>query len=137
MAIGSFRLIVSLSAAASSVCGWAARKIHWMFFPLSRSAFRLWSTFSCADDCQVLIRFSKMVAQNVAEVAWHKTQQLTFREDGRLDFRATVSGLGEISWWVLGYGDQAEVLEPAQLRRIVAERAAHMARCYRGKGKST
>ena len=81
-------------------------------------------------DHQVLIRFSKMVAQNVAEVAWHKTQQLTFHQDGTLDFRVTVSGLGEISWWVLGYGDQAEVLQPPQLRRLVADRAARMARCY-------
>jgi predicted DNA-binding transcriptional regulator YafY len=85
------------------------------------------------SDSQVVIRFSKMVAQNVAEVAWHKTQQLTVHDDGTLDFRVTVSGLNEISWWVLGYGDQAEVLEPPQFRRLVAERAARMARSYQGK----
>ena len=79
----------------------------------------------------------QMVAQNVAEVTWHKTQQLTFRKDGTLDFRATVSGLGEISWWVLGYGDQAEVLEPAKLRRLVADRAARMARCYQARKRSS
>jgi proteasome accessory factor B len=88
-------------------------------------------------DHRVLIRFSKLVAQNVAEVAWHKTQQLTFRKDGTLDFRATVSGLGEISWWVLGYGDQAEVIEPAQLRRLVADRAVRMARCYQERKRSS
>jgi len=81
-------------------------------------------------DQRVLVRFGKMVAKNVAEVAWHKTQEVEFRDDGTLDFRATVSGLNEISWWVLGYGDQAEVLQPAELRRIVAERAKRMARQY-------
>jgi predicted DNA-binding transcriptional regulator YafY len=81
-------------------------------------------------DCQVVVRFDKMVAQNVAEVAWHKTQQLTFRDDGSLEFRVTVSGLNEISWWILGYGDQAEVLEPARLRSLVADRVAQMARRY-------
>jgi len=81
-------------------------------------------------DHDVLIRFTKMVAQNVAEVAWHKTQQATFRDDGTLDFRVTVSGLDEISWWILGYGDQAEVLKPVKLRQLVGRRAARMARQY-------
>ncbi len=43
----------------------------------------------------------------------------------------TVSGLNEISWWILGYGDQAEVLDPPELRRLVAQRAAQMVQQYR------
>jgi predicted DNA-binding transcriptional regulator YafY len=82
-------------------------------------------------DRQVVVRFSKKVARNVAEVAWHKTQQLDFSPDGSLTYRATVSGLGEIAWWILGYGDQAEVLEPAELRRSIAERAERMVNSYR------
>ena len=81
-------------------------------------------------DSEVLIRFSKMVAQNVAEVAWHKTQRLKFNGDGTLDFSVTVSGLNEISWWILGYGDQAKVLKPAKLRRMVSQRAARTAEQY-------
>ncbi len=81
-------------------------------------------------DSRVLIRFDKMVAQNVAEVNWHKTQRVKFRDDGTLDFRVTVSGLGEISWWILGYGDQAEVLKPLKLRHMVAQRALRMAQRY-------
>jgi predicted DNA-binding transcriptional regulator YafY len=56
-------------------------------------------------DQEVVVRFSKRVAQNVAEVRWHKTQKLCFNDDGTLDFHVTVSGLTEISWWILGYGD--------------------------------
>jgi len=81
-------------------------------------------------DREVVIHFTRKVAQNVAEVAWHKTQRLEFRPDGSLDFHATVSGLGEVSWWVLGYGDEAEVLQPLELRRIVAGHAARMAQKY-------
>ena len=75
-------------------------------------------------DHEVLVRFSPMVAQNVAEVLWHKTQRVTHNSDGTLDFRVKVSGLGEISWWILGYADQAEVIEPPELRQLVAQRAA-------------
>ena len=81
-------------------------------------------------DHRVIIRFSKLVAQNVSEVAWHKTQRVVFNNDGTLDYHVTVSGLSEISWWVLGYGDQAEVIQPRKLRKIVAERAARCAKQY-------
>jgi predicted DNA-binding transcriptional regulator YafY len=86
-------------------------------------------------DSEVVVRFSPLVAQNVAEVHWHKTQQLAWRDDGSLDFHATVSGIGEISWWILGYGDQAEVLQPPELRQRVADRAKRMAAIYEGNGR--
>lgn len=85
-------------------------------------------------DHHVVVRFKPMVARNVAEVVWHKTQQLKFLPDGSLDFRVRVSGLNEISWWILGYGDQAEVLQPSRLRRMVALRAQNMAEMYNGNG---
>lgn len=77
-------------------------------------------------DFHVLIRFSPLVARNVAEVAWHKTQRLEHRDDGSMDFHVEVSGLNEIVWWILGYGDQAQVLRPAKLRQLVAQRAKNM-----------
>jgi len=75
-------------------------------------------------DHDVHIRFRKMVAQNVAEVVWHRTQKTVKRDDGMLDFHVRVSGLNEISWWILGYGDQAEVIAPQALRQLVADRTA-------------
>jgi proteasome accessory factor B len=86
-------------------------------------------------DKQVMVRFKPMVARNVAEVVWHKTQETKFLEDGSLEFRVRVSGLKEISWWILGYGDQAEVLQPLRLRKMVADRARNMAEMYNGKGE--
>lgn len=82
-------------------------------------------------DHEVVVRFDKLVAQNVAEVAWHKTQRLRFLADGRLEFHVKVSGLNEISWWVLGYGDKAEVLRPRRLRELVAGHAENMLKRYR------
>jgi proteasome accessory factor B len=79
---------------------------------------------------RVVIRFSKLVARNVADVAWHKTQRVSWNDDGTMIFQANVSGLGEISWWIQGYGDHAEVLEPAALRDIVINRAKRMLANY-------
>ena len=81
-------------------------------------------------DEEVVVRFGRLVADNVAEVAWHKTQRVVRNEDGTIDFHATVSGLNEISWWILGYGEQAEVLRPAKLRELVAAHAIRMVQRY-------
>lgn len=83
-------------------------------------------------DSEVVVRFSTLVARNVAEVMWHRTQRLVRREDGSLDFHVRVSGIREISWWILGYGDEAEVLKPVRLRQLIAERAGRLFKMYNG-----
>lgn len=74
-------------------------------------------------DQRVVVRFAPLVASNVAEVQWHKSQRIEWNEDGSIDFHVTVSGLREMSWWILGYGDKAEVLEPPEMQEIIAHHA--------------
>jgi predicted DNA-binding transcriptional regulator YafY len=81
-------------------------------------------------NSHVVVRFAPMVAKNVEQVKWHKSQRTTFMPDGSLIFQVTVSGLGEVAWWILRYGDQAEALRPLKLRRIIAQRARKMATMY-------
>ncbi|MEX0719004.1 MAG: WYL domain-containing protein [Planctomycetaceae bacterium] len=78
----------------------------------------------------VVVRFQPQVAHNVAEVQWHKTQRTTWNADGSLDLRVTVDGLGEIAWWILGYGEQAEVLEPPELREDLRRRFERLIEIY-------
>ncbi|MBL4797238.1 MAG: 2-oxo acid dehydrogenase subunit E2, partial [Oleispira sp.] len=81
-------------------------------FSLQKYLGNAWGIMSeDGPDQEVHLRFSRFVAKNVAEVLWHSTQKLEFAENGSLDFRVSVSGLYEIVWWVLGYGDQVEVIE--------------------------
>ena len=37
-----------------------------------------------------------------------------------------MDGLEEISWWILGYGDQVQILKPKALREKVLARAKGM-----------
>ena len=89
-----------------------------------------WRLMRGDTSYQVHLKFTPLVGPNVAEVNWHRTQQVAWDEDGCVHFRATVDGLAEIVWWVLGYGDQAEVLKPAALRRRVADAARRMLGMY-------
>ena len=81
-------------------------------------------------DVKVRVRFEPLVARNVAEVVWHKTQEVEMQPDGGCIFSVLVSGFNEMSWWILGYGDQATVLEPPELRELMARRVSVMAERY-------
>jgi proteasome accessory factor B len=60
-----------------------------------------------------------MVAENVSEVQWHSTQKITRNNDGSATLEFRVDGLGEITWWILGYGNQVQVLTPKALREKI------------------
>ena len=95
-------------------------------FTLERHLGNAWHFIPDGPDEEIVVRFASFVARNVAEVVWHKTQRLEFQNDGSLLFHARVAGINEIVWWILGYGDQAEVIKPLKLRRQVAHRAQAM-----------
>ncbi len=86
-----------------------------------------WSMIPEGKLYDVHLHFDRMVAGNVAEVQWHGSQSVEWNDDGSIEFRVAVDGLREITWWILGYGDQVEVLAPASLRRQVAKVAANVA----------
>lgn len=100
-------------------------------FSLERHLGNAWNMIrEPGKRCEVVVRFQKMVASNVAEVHWHKTQHVVFNDDETIDFHVTVDGLREITWWILGYGDQAEVLKPQELRDAVQRCAESMLKVY-------
>lgn len=105
-------------------------------FSLDQYLGNAWMMIRGDKAYRVRIRFLKKVAANVDEILWHKTQRTTLQEDGSLIFEATVDGLEEITWWILGYGDQAHVLGPAELRDCIARHAKHMAAYYERNSKA-
>ncbi len=81
-------------------------------------------------DYDVVIHFSKKVACNVTEICWHRTQKIRNLPDGRVEIRFRVSGLAEILYWILGYGAEAEVIEPEELRQLVINHVRKMEDLY-------
>ncbi len=87
---------------------------------------RAWSMIPEGRIYNIKLRFLPKVANNVAEVQWHSTQKVTHNSDGSAIVEFRIDGLGEISWWILGYGDQVQVLAPKALRKRVVEMAKNM-----------
>lgn len=74
----------------------------------------------------VKIYFSPTVAGYIEEKIWHHSQTTERQADGSIIFTAEVAGLDEIKLWVLRWGAEAEVLQPAALRESVAAEAKRM-----------
>jgi proteasome accessory factor B len=87
---------------------------------------RAWSMIPEGRIYNIKLRFLPKVANNVAEVQWHSTQKVIRNGDGSATVEFRVDGMGEITWWILGYGDQVQVLAPKALRKKVLEVAKNM-----------
>lgn len=89
-----------------------------------------WEAWAGAEPVEVRVQFSPKVSVMVAEARRHPTQVTHTQPDGSIIFEATVAGIEEIAIWILGYGRDAEVLDPPELRDYVANHAAALAAIY-------
>lgn len=99
-------------------------------FDLSDYFGNAWQMIRGDKTYHVRIRFSPKVAGNVEEVLWHPTQQTQRDEKSRLVFEVDVDGIDEMSWWVLGYGQEAIVEQPPELRELICQHAQALVKHY-------
>ena len=86
--------------------------------------------FHGADPVTVRVRFSPYQARWIRERRYHPSQQNEEQEGGGLIVTLHVAGTAEVKRWVLAYGREAEVLEPAALRAEIAQEVNELAKKY-------
>ena len=82
------------------------------------------------ETARIRVRFAPRLAPIIREQQRHPTQQLEQQPDGSIVLTVEANP-EELSWWVLGFGAEAEVLEPAELRQRMKEVAAQLLALYR------
>jgi predicted DNA-binding transcriptional regulator YafY len=82
------------------------------------------------EPVEVTIRFRGRAARVVASSQHHPGEQTESLADDELLYRVTVSGTEEIKRWILRFGDEAEVLEPASLRQELGRVGRFLTRTY-------
>lgn len=98
-------------------------------FSLAKILEGSFAVFQGGNARRVKIRFRGVAARLVAERSWHASQKL--HHEGKclvLEMRVGLSP--DLRQWILGWGDEAEVLEPAELRRDLARAARKAAAVY-------
>jgi proteasome accessory factor B len=82
-----------------------------------------------SEVTRVRIQFDAKVARYVERVMWHPTQRFK-RTAAGLEMTMDVRGTVEVVPWVLGFGGDALVVEPAELRAAVAGEVRRAAARY-------
>jgi predicted DNA-binding transcriptional regulator YafY len=71
------------------------------------------------ETSMIRIHFSRHRAKWIAERNWHESQEIQSLPDGDLILSLKVADTAEIKGWILSFGQDAEVLEPASLREQI------------------
>lgn len=74
----------------------------------------------------VRLRLGGWAARVASERRWHPTQEVRPLGGGLVEIELRLSGLEEVFRWIMSWGEQVEVLEPAELRERVRREAAAM-----------
>jgi predicted DNA-binding transcriptional regulator YafY len=78
----------------------------------------------------VKVRFAPVVALYVLEAKWSGCRQLVKQRDGSVLAEFRLSGTEELKSWLLGFGANALVLEPEELRREIAKELKSLLAAY-------
>jgi len=86
------------------------------------------------DMIRLVVIFSNWAGRHLLETPLSADQEiLADNKQGKLRIGATVKNSAQLRWWLLGFGDNVEVVEPRTLRREFAETAANITEIYYGK----
>ncbi len=85
------------------------------------------------EPVQLKVLFDAKTAGHLAETPLSSSQKLTVQNDGRVLLEATVMRTLELLWWLQGFGDNVEVLEPKSMRDKFIETSSSLNSIYNNK----
>ena len=80
------------------------------------------------DLVKVRVLFAPALARHLQEKLWHPSQRFRELPDRRVELSLRVADTLEVRRWILGFGTQAEVLEPESLRDALRQEAEGVAK---------
>ena len=100
-------------------------------FSASKMLSGSFAAFEAGKTERIRIRFDRFAARLVSERQWHKSQQIRPAAQEGIELTMQVGIAPDLESWILGWGDHAEVLEPAGLRDRISGTIRRMAAKYR------
>ena len=72
--------------------------------------------FGKDSEIKLVVRFTKHASEHLRETPLSLDQQFVPDQADWVCLRATVTDTAQLRWWLLGFGNQVEVIEPTSLR---------------------
>jgi predicted DNA-binding transcriptional regulator YafY len=82
------------------------------------------------EPVDLKVRFSAEVAAYIKERQWAKEQTISEKDDGSLVLELKTSGWMDVKKWILSFGAEAELLEPAEFRNEIKAELQDAERLY-------
>jgi predicted DNA-binding transcriptional regulator YafY len=102
--------------------------------PLGSSLRKLlghaWGIWTSDHPVEVVLLFTPRVAARVIATTWHESQEVRKLSDGGIELRLVIAETTEIRPWILGWGEECQVLAPLQLRRSIRTELMKAATAY-------
>lgn len=73
--------------------------------------------FGECGEIKLVLRFSTAAGEHLRETPLSLDQQIEADQPGWMRVQAIVPNTAQLRWWLLGFGNQVEVLEPISLRK--------------------
>ncbi|HUV30283.1 MAG TPA: YafY family protein [Acidobacteriota bacterium] len=89
-----------------------------------------WEVYS-GEPVEVVIEFTGSAARVVQSGRHHLSEVVETLGPDHVRYRVTVNGLEEIKRWILGFGDEARVVSPEELRGELLTIGEYLAATYR------
>jgi predicted DNA-binding transcriptional regulator YafY len=86
--------------------------------------------FGSGENITLCATFTRKAGEHLLESRIRPEQAMAELPDGRLQLTATVPNTKELHWWLLGFGDSVEVIEPASLREQMKQTISRMGSLY-------
>ena len=86
--------------------------------------------FGSSIPLGVVLRFERAAGEHLWDTPLAADQKIDELPDGRLEVRATVADSLQFRWWLLGFCEGVEIMEPASLRDELAEKLQRAAARY-------
>lgn len=97
---------------------------------VSQMMFGSFGVFHGSEPEKVRIHFSNKVSGFVKERRWHASEKITSRPGGAIEYELDVAITPDLVNWILGFGSDAEVLEPERLIEKVEAEARKVCDLY-------
>jgi len=78
----------------------------------------------------LVVCFDAYTAQHLREAPLSARQTVSELPDGRVEIRARVLDSQHLQWWLMGFGDKAEVIAPPALRNALRDQFARLQQRY-------
>jgi len=86
--------------------------------------------FAIGGKIKLKAKVNSQIAIHLEERPLHDDQQLTQCDDGLYLLESTAQDTNELRWWLLGFGQNIEVIAPDDLRKEFQQTSEQMAAIY-------